>query len=97
MTDRDEQDEVERARALILQRRNRFLAAAIAGLGAASSGCAGNGRGPTVCLSVPAPRSGGMSGTAATGGAGSGGTGGSAGSKPQVDEDAGIDDGSQGG
>lgn len=36
---RDEQDEVARARALILQRRNRFIAAAIAGLGATNQAC----------------------------------------------------------
>ena len=35
----DEQDEAARARALILQRRNRFIAAAIAGLGATQSAC----------------------------------------------------------
>jgi hypothetical protein len=35
----DEQDEAARVRALILQRLNRFIAAAIAGLGAAQTAC----------------------------------------------------------
>jgi hypothetical protein len=63
------EDEVERTRRLILERRNRFMAAALAGLGMASGGCA-----PSVCLSPPFEES----------GSGGGGSGGTAGIRPSV-------------
>jgi hypothetical protein len=44
--DADAQDELQRIRELILQRRNRFIAAALAGVGAASSACGDSHRGP---------------------------------------------------
>lgn len=79
------EDEVARARALILKRRNRFIAAAIAGLGATNSACTE----PSVCLDMAVPASGEGGGAAARTAptpclqmplAGRGGAGGSGGS-----------------
>jgi len=62
------EDEFERTRRLILERRNRFMAAALAGLGIATGGCAR----ASVCLEPPFEVS------------GDGGGGGSAGARPSV-------------
>ena len=92
------EDEVERTRRLILERRNRFMAAALAGLGMATGSCAR----ASICLEPPFESSGngGGGGTAGTrpgiclaagfgaplpvGGSGSGGTGGTSGTRPSV-------------
>src|SRR5262245_58603186 len=54
--------ELERARKLILERRNRFMAAALAGFGMASAPAC---MGARVCLSLAAP-SGGAAGSGGT-------------------------------
>jgi len=92
-----EQTDADRARALILQRRNRFIVAAIAGLGAAQSACS-DSHGPD----DPAPtnQQAGQGNQAGQGGragpnvclsimipvsgTGAAGVGGSAGSRPNV-------------
>ncbi len=63
--------ELERTRKLILERRNRFMAAALAGIGMAGGQACTRA---SVCLSFPAQA--GSSGAGQTGG-GNGGTGGS--------------------
>jgi hypothetical protein len=87
------EDELERTRKLILERRNRFMAAALAGLGmTGGNACTSS----SVCLSLAfdagtagAGNSGGSSGVggkSGAGGAGTGGagTGGTAGARPNV-------------
>jgi hypothetical protein len=50
--DAAQQEELERVRALILQRRNRFIAAALAGIGAASQACS-ESHGPPASSVLP--------------------------------------------
>jgi hypothetical protein len=64
-------EDLERVRALILDRRNQFIAAALAGLGAATASCTQASPAPTTCLSVVSvgqggtgTRQGGIQGTA---------------------------------
>lgn len=64
-------DEIERTRRLILERRNRFMAAALAGIGMAAGACTR----ASVCLDVPVDTS---------GSGGGGGSGGSGGTRPSV-------------
>ena len=77
--DAETAEEIERARELILQRRNRFIAAALASLGTAltTTTC-----GPTVCLEPPTTTPWPQPQPA--------GTGGSSGREPPTDEDAGT-------
>lgn len=82
------EDELERTRKLILERRNRFMAAALAGLGMTGGNACTRA---SVCLDLPAEQAGrggggggGNNSTAVAGRGGTGGTGGRVAVPPSV-------------